>query len=58
MSKKQVYAAPEAETFVVQSEGVICDSPYSNPTMLILFSEFGGDNAAGATMVEDAGYDL
>lgn len=55
MTKKQNYTAPEAETLVVQAEGMIC---LSNPTTLILFSEFGVDNAAGATLVEDYGYDL
>lgn len=55
MTKKQNYTAPEAETLVVQAEGMIC---LSNQAMLVLFSEFGGDNAAGATLIEDAGYDL
>ena len=55
MTKKQNYAAPEAETLVVQAEGMIC---LSNPTMLVLFSQFGDDYAAGATLIEDAGYDL
>ena len=55
MTKKQNYTAPEAETLVVQAEGMVC---LSNPTMLMLYSDFGGDRAAGANLIEDAGYNL
>ena len=55
MTKKQVYTAPEAETLVVQAEGMVC---LSNPAYLVLFSEFGDDYKAGANLIEDAGYDL
>lgn len=57
MNKKQAYSAPEAETFVVQTEGAICWSAV-NPVSLILFSEWGDSGASGAEMIEDRGYDL
>lgn len=56
MTKKQNYTAPEAETLVVQAEGVICWSV--NPTSLILLSDWGITEAPGADLIQDKGYDL
>ena len=57
MKTKEFYTSPEVDVLVVQAEGVICQSKV-NPTSLILFTDFGGDNAAGASLTEDAGYNL
>lgn len=57
MKTKEFYTPPKVDVLVVQPEGVICQSKV-NPTSLILFTDFGGDNAAGASLTEDAGYDL
>ena len=56
MDQKLLYTAPKVETFEVQFQGVICQSP--NPTMLMLMTDWGVDNAAGASLTEDFGYDL
>ena len=55
MTKKQNYTAPEAETLVVQAEGVICWSV--NPTSLFLYSDWGTSSGApGADLIQDKGY--
>lgn len=57
MKTKEFYTSPEVDVLVVQAEGVICQSKV-NPAMLHLSSGWGGDNAAGASLTEDLGYDL
>ena len=49
------YVSPECEAIEVKVEGVICTS---NPAMLMLFTEWGDSNAAGAELIEDEGYNL
>lgn len=56
MRTKLCYTSPEVNVLELRSGGIICQS--TNPTMLVLFSDFGSDNAAGASMIEDRGYDL
>ena len=58
MKTKDFYTSPEVDVLVVQPEGVICQSGKVNPAMLHLSSGWGGDNAAGASLTEDLGYDL
>ena len=56
MNKQKLsYTAPVAETFVVQAEGVIC---LSNPVSLLMTGDWGEDDAAGANLVLDKGFDL
>ncbi len=33
MNKKEFYASPEAETFEMRFEGMVCTSPMGNPTV-------------------------
>ena len=55
MKEKLSYTAPAVETLVVRFEGVVC---WSNPAVLEASGVFGADNAAGATLIQDLGYDL
>ena len=57
MKQKHTYTTPTVDALVVQAESVICESAV-NPTTLLLFSDWGISNAAGAEMIEDKGYDL
>ena len=53
--KQKSYEAPITEVLELNIEGVICGS---NPMMLMLFSSFGSDNAAGAELIVDDGYNF
>ena len=53
---KKGYLSPSMEVLTVQTEGVICQS--INPTMLVLFSDWGGQDSAGSEMIQDKGYDF
>ena len=54
MNKQKLsYTAPVAETFVVQAEGVICES---NPQVLSLLGTFGEENKAGSELIVDDGF--
>ena len=50
MNKQKLsYTAPVAETFVVQAEGVICESP-------LTVMAWGSALEAGPSLTEDAGH--
>ena len=53
--QKHTYTTPTVDALVVQSESVIC---LSNPAVLEASGVFGADNAAGAALIQDLGYDL
>ncbi len=54
MNEKQFYTSPEVDVLVVRFE----ENIMSNPAKLMLLSDWGLDNAAGASIIEDDGYDL
>ena len=54
MNQKQTYTAPETEVFEVQTENLMS----SSPAKAMLYSAFGDNNAAGAQLIVDDGYDF
>ena len=50
MKEKQLYEAPEAQAFVVQTEGMICQS---NPNSLEMLGLFGDAGEAGELILDE-----